>query len=158
MSRWSEPNWYRPLLRALRAGEYVVNACRRAGIPRRLQLCGAQLDAVCIALEVSHVNRQQPAHPIRQHVGVVNLPSADGVLAGDALLRIKQQLPYGAWTPALEERDIPVRTAQRFIRLRQTYPQIRQLVAFDSVSAALTKAIALTLRWAESQDHGRTPM
>ena len=59
-------------------------------------------------------------------------------LAGDALLRIKEQLPHGAWTPALEERGIPVRTAQRFIRLRQTYPQKRQLVAFDSVSAALT--------------------
>ena len=26
-------------------------------------------------------------------------------LAGDALLRIKEQLPHGAWTPALEERD-----------------------------------------------------
>jgi len=59
-------------------------------------------------------------------------------LAGDALLRIKQQLPHGAWTPALEERGIPARTAQRFIRLRQTYPQKRQLVDFDSVSAALT--------------------
>ena len=76
----------------------------------------------------------------------MNLPSADGVLTGDALLRIRQQLPYGAWTSALEERGIPVRTAQRFTRLRQTYPQKRQLVAFDSVSAALTKAIALTLR------------
>ena len=58
-------------------------------------------------------------------------------LAGDALLRIKEQLPHGAWTPALKERGIPVRTAQRFIRLRQTYPQKRQLVVFDSVTAAL---------------------
>ena len=59
-------------------------------------------------------------------------------LAGDALLRIKQQLPHGTWTPALAERGIPARTAQRCIRLRQAYPQKRQLVAFDSVSAALT--------------------
>ena len=60
-------------------------------------------------------------------------------LAGDALLRIKEQLPHGAWTPALRERGIPLRTAQRFIRLRQNYPQRRQIVAFASVSAALTK-------------------
>ena len=59
-------------------------------------------------------------------------------LAGDALLRIKQQLPHGTWTPALAERGIPARTAQRCIRLRQAYSQKRQLVAFDSVSAALT--------------------
>ena len=61
-------------------------------------------------------------------------------LAGDALLRIKEQLPHGAWTPSLRERGIPVRTAQRFLRLRQNYPQKRQIVAFDSVSAALTKS------------------
>ena len=60
-------------------------------------------------------------------------------LAGDVLLRIKEQLPHGAWTPALRERGIPLRTAQRFIRLRQNYPQKRQIVAFASVSAALTK-------------------
>ena len=59
-------------------------------------------------------------------------------LAGDALLRIKEQLPHGAWTPALEERGIPVRTARRFIQLRQKYPQIGQIVRFDSVSTALT--------------------
>ena len=61
-------------------------------------------------------------------------------LAGDALLRIKEQLPHGAWTPALRERGIPLHTAQRFIRLRQNYPQKRQIVAFASVSAALTKS------------------
>ncbi|MXY92314.1 MAG: hypothetical protein F4047_03020 [Caldilineaceae bacterium SB0670_bin_27] len=61
-------------------------------------------------------------------------------LAGDALLRIKDQLPHGAWTPALRERGIPVRTAQRFLRLRQNYPEKRQIVAFASVSAALTKS------------------
>ena len=61
-------------------------------------------------------------------------------MAGDALLRIKEQLPHGAWTPSLRERGIPVRTAQRFLRLRQNYPQKRQIVAFASVSAALTKS------------------
>jgi len=61
-------------------------------------------------------------------------------LAGDALLRIKEQLPHGAWTPALRERGIPLRTAQRFLRLRQNYPEKRQIVAFASVSAALTKS------------------
>ena len=59
-------------------------------------------------------------------------------LAGDALLRIKHQLPHGAWTPALEERGIHPRQARRFIQLRQKYPQIGQIVRFDSVSAALT--------------------
>ena len=59
-------------------------------------------------------------------------------LAGDALLRIKEQLPHGAWTPALEERGIPPRQARRFIQLRQKYPENGQIVHFGSVSAALT--------------------
>ena len=59
-------------------------------------------------------------------------------LAGDALLRIKQQLPHGAWTPALKERGIAVRSARRFIQLRQKYPENGQLGRFDSVTAALT--------------------
>ena len=40
--------------------------------------------------------------------------------AGDALLRIKEQLPHGAWTPALKERGIHPRQARRFIQLRQS--------------------------------------
>lgn len=59
-------------------------------------------------------------------------------LAGDALLRIKQQLPHGAWTPALEERRISTQLARRLIRLRRKYPQIVQVERFESVSAALT--------------------
>ena len=47
-------------------------------------------------------------------------------------------LLHGAWTPALEERGIPVQTARRFIQLRQKYCQNGQLVRFDSVSAALS--------------------
>ncbi|MDE0464620.1 MAG: hypothetical protein OXH93_19535 [Caldilineaceae bacterium] len=59
-------------------------------------------------------------------------------LAGDALLRIKQQLPHGAWTPALSDRGISVHVAKRLIRLRRKYPEIVQIARFDSVSAALT--------------------
>ena len=59
-------------------------------------------------------------------------------LAGDALLRIKEQLPHGAWTPALKERGIHPRQARRFIQLRQKYPEIGQIVRYGSVSAALT--------------------
>ncbi len=59
-------------------------------------------------------------------------------LAGDALLRIKQQLPHGAWTPSLEERRISTQLARRLIRLRRKYPQIVQIERFESVSAALT--------------------
>ena len=50
----------------------------------------------------------------------------------------KEKLPKGAWTPAPEERDIPVRTAPHTIYLRQKHPQKRQIVAFDSISPALT--------------------
>lgn len=59
-------------------------------------------------------------------------------LAGDALLRIKEPPPHGAWTPALEERGIAVRSARRFIQLRKQYPQIGQIGWLDSVTAALT--------------------
>ena len=59
-------------------------------------------------------------------------------LAGDALLRIRQQLPHGAWLPALRKRGIAYTTANRFIRLHQQYPEINQVGDFGSVSAALT--------------------
>ena len=58
-------------------------------------------------------------------------------LAGDALLRIKNQLPHGQWTPALKGRGIAPRTARRFIELRQKHDQIGQVGRFASVSAAL---------------------
>lgn len=58
--------------------------------------------------------------------------------AGDALMRIKEQLSHGAWTPALKERGIAVRSARRFIQLRKQFPQIGQIGRFDSVTAALT--------------------
>ena len=50
--------------------------------------------------------------------------------AGDALLRIRQQLPHGAWLPALKERGIAYTTANRFIRLRQQYDEINQVGEF----------------------------
>ena len=59
-------------------------------------------------------------------------------LAGDALHRIRQQLPHGAWTPALADRGISVHVAKRLIRLRRKHPEIVQIARFDSVSAALT--------------------
>ena len=59
-------------------------------------------------------------------------------LAGDALLQIRQQLPHEAWLPSRKERSIAYTTENRFIRLRQQYPQINQLGEFGSVSAALT--------------------
>lgn len=59
-------------------------------------------------------------------------------LAGDALLRIKEKLPHGDWTPALKERGIAPASARRFIQLRKQYSQIAQIERFGSVSAALT--------------------
>ena len=59
-------------------------------------------------------------------------------LAGDALMRIKEQLPHGGWRSGLEERGITKSTAHRFISLRKKYPQMSQLGTFSSVSAALT--------------------
>ena len=59
-------------------------------------------------------------------------------LAGDALMRIKEQLPHGGWRSGLEERGITKSTAHRFISLRKKYPQMSQVGTFSSVSAALT--------------------
>ena len=59
-------------------------------------------------------------------------------LAGDALLRIKDQLPHGGWRTGLEERGISKSTAHRFITLRKRYPEMSQVGTFRSVQAALT--------------------
>ena len=59
-------------------------------------------------------------------------------LAGDGLLRIRQQQPHGSWTPALRERGIAGRKARRNIQLRQQYLDIGQMGQFGSVQAALT--------------------
>ncbi len=57
--------------------------------------------------------------------------------AGDALMRVEDQLPRGAWRCGLEERGISKSTAQRFISLRKKYPEMSQIGTFSSVSAAL---------------------
>ena len=59
-------------------------------------------------------------------------------LAGDALLRVKEQLPHGVWTPALQERGISVHVAKRMMRLRRKYPEIVQIARFETVTSALT--------------------
>ena len=59
-------------------------------------------------------------------------------LAGDALMRIREQLPHGGWRSGLEERGITKSTAHRFISLRKKYPEMSQVGTFSSVSAALT--------------------
>jgi len=58
----------------------------------------------------------------------------DLVVCGD----LQHALKHGAWLPACKERGIAYTTANRFIRLRQQYPEINQLGEFGSVSAALT--------------------
>ena len=77
-------------------------------------------------------------HHLRAFEQLARRTVEEAWLAGDALLRIKEQLPHGAWTPALKERGIAVRSARRFIQLRQKYPEIGQIGRFGSVSAALT--------------------
>lgn len=78
-------------------------------------------------------------------------------LAGDALMRIKEQLPHGAWTPALKERGIAPASARRFIQLRKQYPQIAQIERFGSVSAALTdKKLENTGRDTATKTHSVT--
>ena len=59
-------------------------------------------------------------------------------LAGDALMRIKEQVPHGGWRAGLEERGISKSTAHRFITLRKRYPEMSQVGTFRSVQAALT--------------------
>ena len=87
---------------------------------------------------LSNVSDLRPLpQPVSNDIGAVNLPSADAGPLSDALLRILQQLPHGAWSPALAERGLPVETTLRIIRLRQRSPQKRQIVVFDNVSAAL---------------------
>ena len=54
------------------------------------------------------------------------------------MLRIKERLPHGAWTPVLKERGISKSTAHQFIQLRQKYPEMSQLGTFRIVQAVLT--------------------
>ena len=81
---------------------------------------------------------QEAERHLREFERLARRTVEEAWLAGDALMRIKEQLPHGEWTPALEERGIAVRSARRFIQLRKQYPQIGQIGRFDSVTAALT--------------------
>ena len=81
---------------------------------------------------------QEAEQHLREFERLARRTVEEAWLAGDALLRIKEQLPHGAWTPALEDRGIAVRSARRFIQLRHKYPEIGQIGRFGSVSAALT--------------------
>ena len=56
---------------------------------------------------------------------------------GNDLREAKDLLNHGEWMPWLEARGIHDRTAQRFMELRHGYPQIRQIVGFESVHEAL---------------------
>ena len=81
---------------------------------------------------------QEAEQHLREFERLARRTVEEAWLAGDALLRIREQLPHGAWTPALKERGIHPRQARRFIQLRQKYPEIGQIVRYGSVSAALT--------------------
>ena len=58
-----------------------------------------------------------------------------GWLAGKYLTAIKSELGHRNWLPWLRDNGIEPRTAQRFMKLATV--EIRQIVAFDSMSAAL---------------------
>ena len=81
---------------------------------------------------------QEPEQHLRAFKQLARRTVEEAWLAGDALMCIKEQLPHGAWTLALEERMIAVRSGRRFIQLRKQYPQIGQFGRFDSETAALT--------------------
>ena len=81
---------------------------------------------------------QEAEQHLREFERLARRTVEEAWLAGDALLQIKEQLPHGAWTPALQERGIAPSSARRFIQLRKQYPQIAQIERFGSVSAALT--------------------
>ena len=81
---------------------------------------------------------QEAEQHLREFERLARRTVEEAWLAGDALLRIKEQLPHGAWTSALKERGIAPASARRFIQLRKQYPQIAQIERFGSVSAALT--------------------
>ena len=56
---------------------------------------------------------------------------------GDALIAAKAETKHGEWESALKASGINYRTASRMMSLRESYPEIGQVVRFDSVSAAL---------------------
>ena len=56
---------------------------------------------------------------------------------GDALIAAKAETKHGDWLPALEVAGITHFVAKRLMLLRQKYPQIGEVLLFESVTAAL---------------------
>ena len=56
---------------------------------------------------------------------------------GEQLMELKSMLPHGEWLPRLAEIGMGERTSQRMMKLRETYPEIRQLDGFSSLPEAL---------------------
>ena len=71
---------------------------------------------------------------------------------GEALEAVKRSRRHGEWLPWLASVGIAERTAQRCMRLRRQFPQIRQLDGFASVGAAL-KALLVGEKKAEALLH-----
>ena len=76
---------------------------------------------------------------------------------GDALVAAKAETKHGDWLPALRVAGITPDTAQRFMRLRQTYAEIPQLAVFDSVFAALTSGKSPRAAAHDGNDEWYTP-
>ena len=102
-----------------------------------------------MAEQITALWQEAEAH-LREFERLARRTVEEAWLAGDALLRIKEQLPHGAWTPALRERGISRSTAHRFIQLREKYPQMSQVGTFGSVQAALTSVRSARPRRAAS--------
>ena len=71
---------------------------------------------------------------------------------GEALEAVKRSRRHGEWLPWLASVGIAERTAQRCMRLRRQFPQIRQLDGFAGVGAAL-KALPVGEKKAEALLH-----
>ena len=67
---------------------------------------------------------------------------------------LQHALKYGAWLPALKDRGIACTSANRFIRLRQQYPQINQVGEFGTVSAVLTRGRPVPICFKEHPQRG----
>ena len=98
-----------------------------------------------MAEEITTLLQEEEQH-LRAFEQLARRTVEEAWLAGDALLRIRQHLPHGAWLPALKDRGIAYTTASRSIRLRQQYAEINQVGEFGTVSAALTGGCRFSFR------------
>ena len=58
-------------------------------------------------------------------------------LVGESLFFLKVALPHGHFLPTLADVGMGERMAQRYMALYRAYPEIRQIVGFDTVEQAL---------------------